>query len=129
MAPVDPPVALDQLDLSATELEIHTKLVEMFAHQVVMVMARRLLYTCVWLARCSALRHLNHRLTHRPPAHLDAAWHLQELGLQRPALRFIGKFSQIVGCCQLQVPGWAFCQLVRMHFILLSLTGIIDKIS
>ena len=33
-APPAPPVALDQLDLTAAERDIHAKLVDMFAHQV-----------------------------------------------------------------------------------------------
>ena len=32
--PTDPPVALDQLDLTTAECDIHAKLVEMFEHQV-----------------------------------------------------------------------------------------------
>jgi hypothetical protein len=50
--PSDPPVALDQLELTAPEYEIHAKLVEMFGHQVSLLRSPMACCSCICCMIC-----------------------------------------------------------------------------
>jgi len=103
--PTDPPVALDQLDLTTAECDIHAKLVEMFEHQVSPPGC-----PSGWglhrLAAFHSLRAVLHDFaiaafaflhTHPSAADLDASRHLQEFVAECWCVRPLSSVPETVG--------------------------------